>query len=727
MQAYFQINDTGQILQKSIDGFSDIFPGTGQQLAPVFTAPHFYSHLQNIMHTLVPGTIANLITTVQIAEKQEFLAECNVLISSLPAEQKRYTIILRSITPNTVQKAVQTLLDSADIGISMSDLSLPDMPLVYVNQGFEKITGYSANDVIGRNCRFLQDDHTDQIQLEIIRAAMKQGKSCTVTLRNRRKDGQIFMNSLKLLPVFDQNSAKITQYIGLQHDITEHSVLDAQHKLFTETLQRILLAKRLIVLYTDEHGKIMLASGALLEMLRLNPEEFIGSPVTTLFGADAELLHSLQEALEGNEIRLRKKFLGLHWDISLQPIYEGIYAGGCMIIAADITQELISQERVLHSEKKYKNLTELSSEPIFMAQISGKLAEVNPSFCSVSGYTQKELLLMSYSDLLFIETDHGNMPWLLDGKPSAVLERHELKLLNREGTIIPMRASVRMIDTDIFICTLQDITLEIQNRMRIERLIQNLVETNETIRLQMDEKSRYAESLEKTSQLRNEFISHVSHELRTPLASILGFSQTLLSDPRIEPALRDKFIQIIFEEGNKLARMVEDLLDFSRIERGKAKLDLMQVEMTAFCADIVKPYQQLCKEKMVEFILDFPQTSVFANCDMNKMRRVLQSILDNAVKFTPSEGRIYFKLLASMECLEFIIQDSGPGIPDPEKEALFNVFQTGSSVNEEDKGTGLGLAIARGLARLHQGEILISDPELGTGAVFTVKIPIDLA
>jgi PAS domain S-box-containing protein len=120
-------------------------------------------------------------------------------------------------------------IESTSCGVVISDFTQKDNPLIYVNAGFENMTGYSRDEVIGKNCRFLQGDYTDQPQLDIIRHALKSGKDCKVILRNFRKDGTMFYNELCLSPVHDENG-KVTNYIGVQTDVTEReiSLLESQ-------------------------------------------------------------------------------------------------------------------------------------------------------------------------------------------------------------------------------------------------------------------------------------------------------------------------------------------------------------------------------------------------------------------------------------------------------------------------------------------------------------------
>ncbi len=118
-------------------------------------------------------------------------------------------------------------------GLAISDPNLPDNPLIFVNQGFETITGYKAEEVIGKNCRFLQGDASDPVASKTIKDSIREGKSCVVELLNYKKDGSLFWNRLSLSPIKDE-SGKITHFVGIQSDITKSKKLELTLAALTE-------------------------------------------------------------------------------------------------------------------------------------------------------------------------------------------------------------------------------------------------------------------------------------------------------------------------------------------------------------------------------------------------------------------------------------------------------------------------------------------------------------
>jgi PAS domain S-box-containing protein len=128
-------------------------------------------------------------------------------------------------------------LDYASEGITIADFRLDDMPLIYVNKGFERLTGYSEEEVVGKNCRFLQGKETQQAELDLLRAALKEGTQCSVLLKNYKKDGTLFYNQLNVAPIIDKEG-NLTHYVGVQSDVTDIVLREKQLNKLNEELKK---------------------------------------------------------------------------------------------------------------------------------------------------------------------------------------------------------------------------------------------------------------------------------------------------------------------------------------------------------------------------------------------------------------------------------------------------------------------------------------------------------
>lgn len=140
--------------------------------------------------------------------------------------------------PGLIPQVLSKILDSCVNGVTLADPDLPDMPIVYANQAFEKITGYRQDEVVGQNCRFLQGDDREQEARFNLRAAIDNCQPIEVTLKNYKKNGELFYNHLALTPLFDQNG-KLIYYLGVQYDVTRQVEAEKEIDRLSETLETI--------------------------------------------------------------------------------------------------------------------------------------------------------------------------------------------------------------------------------------------------------------------------------------------------------------------------------------------------------------------------------------------------------------------------------------------------------------------------------------------------------
>ncbi|MCB9833465.1 MAG: GAF domain-containing protein [Planctomycetes bacterium] len=234
------------------------------------------------------------------------------------------------------------------------------------------------------------------------------------------------------------------------------------------------------------------------------------------------------------------------------------------------------------------------------------------------------------------------------------------------------------------------------------------------------------EEAERANEAKSQFLGRVSHELRTPLHGIISFARVGIQ--KIDRADRDRllgYFQQILESAGELLPMIDDLLDFARIEAGKVDYEFEAQDLVLLLRDIAaKQAAHLAEKGLTLEILvadDFPALVVF---DRKHMRQLLLNLLGNATKFSPPNERIEVRLAATTaDEIEVLVADRGPGIPDDELATIFDSFAQSSVTRGKVEGAGLGLAIARAVALDHGGSIQVENQPQG-GAVFRVRLPI---
>ena len=229
--------------------------------------------------------------------------------------------------------------------------------------------------------------------------------------------------------------------------------------------------------------------------------------------------------------------------------------------------------------------------------------------------------------------------------------------------------------------------------------------------------------ISQSERMQSEFMSSVSHELRTPLTAISGWSETLLSagdSVKTEDAKRG--LNIILRESKRLTGMVEELLEFTRIQDGRFTLNITKCDIRAEFEDTVFMYgsrlhQEGIELEYLENDCDIPEIS----CDPARMRQVFLNILDNAAKHGGDGGRITAEILTEGEQVVIRIRDFGPGVPEEELPLVKKKFYKGSS---KARGSGIGLAVCEEIVTLHGGTLEIANAE-GGGAVVTIRLPME--
>jgi signal transduction histidine kinase len=227
-------------------------------------------------------------------------------------------------------------------------------------------------------------------------------------------------------------------------------------------------------------------------------------------------------------------------------------------------------------------------------------------------------------------------------------------------------------------------------------------------------------------RLRTNFVSDVSHELRTPLTAIKGFVETLQDGAADDLTARDRFLETIAVETERLIRLTNDLLLLTRADAGQLALHLTPTDLVTAVERAVAQLENRALEKQITLTIETPEFSTFVQADADRVHQVLVNLVDNAIKFTPSEGQVAVSFGRTGEQIACIITDTGPGIPVGEIPHLFERFYRGDPSRARAKGTsgaGLGLSIARAIVEAHGGQIWI-ESESGRGASITFTLPL---
>ncbi len=233
-----------------------------------------------------------------------------------------------------------------------------------------------------------------------------------------------------------------------------------------------------------------------------------------------------------------------------------------------------------------------------------------------------------------------------------------------------------------------------------------------------DSINHMAEALASTDAMKNEFISSVSHELRTPLTAIKGWAETMAYD--VDKETMQKGVRVIQNETERLTEMVEELLDFSRIQSGKFSLCREKMDLLAELGDAVLIYAEKANRENIRVIYNEPEMLPFVYGDRNRIRQVFINIIDNAIKYSNSGSTVAIGVDLVGNKIQVTVTDNGVGISAQDLPRVKTKF---FKANQTRRGSGIGLAVADEIITMHGGTLKI-DSELGVGTSVTITLPV---
>ncbi|MDD4910640.1 MAG: ATP-binding protein [Candidatus Omnitrophica bacterium] len=261
------------------------------------------------------------------------------------------------------------------------------------------------------------------------------------------------------------------------------------------------------------------------------------------------------------------------------------------------------------------------------------------------------------------------------------------------------------------------------------RLFDKTYQAQQTLEKKVEERTRELkkalEEIKGVNKRKSDFVSAVSHELRTPLTSIKGYASILLAERlgKIPKEVKER-LEKINKHSDELTRMVNDLLDVSRIESGRVELKMQPQGLKEITDSVIDLLQPQLKDKRILISLDIPRGLPNAMADRSQVERVFINLLGNAIKFTPESGRIAVRANVKNEFIQIDISDNGIGIPETSLPFIFDEFyRVDNEINQSLKGTGLGLSLVKYIVNAHKGDIWVKS-RLNEGTTFSFTLPI---
>lgn len=688
-----------------------------------------------------------------------------------------------------------------------------DAKVIYANPAWEKSTGYTLDEVTGRNPRFLNSGKTPKRVHKRMWQTLKRGQAFTTEeVIDRRKDGSFFQIQSTVFPLIRND--KPVYYFQIYQDITERKKSEEAKSL----LALIIKYSRDAIVGLSPSGIITTWNSAAAKLYGYTDKDMVGAPVSKLFplknGTNKEKkiferLKQSKKALFYETKRKHKNGKIIDVSISLSPIKNNDKLVGFSEIGRDVTHQKVAGQIIAEREKEYRCLFEKNPNPMWIYDMNTlKFLAVNYSAVKKYKYSKKEFLHMSIKD---IRPPHDVPVFLnhlkkLRSKKPKIEHLDDRIHMKKDGTRINVeitRSPITFQSKDAVLVLSLDITnrkkterklMESEERMRkiiewandpillIDEGTDRIIEANrkaseilgipkkkligmqhlkihprevwedhsQQMRSSVEKRSLTYETLIKTRKgvinaevssnvldidgkkliqniirditerkrvedMKTEFLSVASHELKTPITTLKLVTENLTKSANTEEA---RHLNIINKEIDRLTKLINELLDVSRVDTQRLYLNFEIIDLTSFVADVNKKLKLIYKDKRIVFV---KSNKIEAIADPYRIEQVLANLIGNACKHSGEDSPIYVSAKRQGKFALIRVNDNGIGI---DKEKQKHIFERFYQIKEHStNGFGLGLYISKKIVEEHKGKIWV-ESQKGKGSSFYFTLPL---
>jgi PAS domain S-box-containing protein len=375
----------------------------------------------------------------------------------------------------------------------------------------------------------------------------------------------------------------------------------------------------------------------------------------------------------------------------------------------------VERKRMDETQGRLAAIVESSNDAIISKDLDGIMQTWNPGAARLFGYSPAETIGRSVTMLIPPESVQEEVEILNRIRRGQHIEHYETVRIDKTG---------RRLDISLSISPVRDARGRIVGASKIARDITDQKQAQKAYEQLLAREQEARAEAETANRAKDDFLATLSHELRTPLNSILGWAQ-VLGGAQSDPAIVSRALDTIIRNAKQQARLIDDLLDLSRILGGRMRLNMQSVDVVASVSTAIESIRPAAVEKELELRTDFDAGAGPVRGDPERLQQVFWNLLTNAVKFSPLHGRIDVRVQRVRSKVTVTIRDTGIGIRPEMLPVIFERFrQADSSVTRAHGGMGLGLAIVRELVDMHGGQVEASSPGEGKGSTFSVRLPV---
>ena len=397
--------------------------------------------------------------------------------------------------------------------------------------------------------------------------------------------------------------------------------------------------------------------------------------------------------------------------------------------ASDLEEALLARNEAQKSVTQLAAIVEASDDAITRTAEDGTVVTWNSGAERLFGYTAQEIVGRPLALLVPQDRLHELKSVSERINAGAGVEDHKTRGLRKDGTEVDVSLTVSPIRGDSGVITgAAVIARDITHLKRQQGQLEGLLAKERVARADSEAAQKALaeqnERLRELDRLKDEFIALVSHELRTPLTSIHGYLELLLDGGAGDLSQdQERFLSVVERNSKRLMQLVGDLLFMAQVEAGKLALDLEEVQLRELVGECLEAARPIADDRGIELVAEVEETPSMLG-DRSRLSQVLDNLISNALKFTPSSGRVSVRISTAGDEVVVEVEDTGVGIPPGEQDRLFERFFLSSTASEQAiPGTGLGLTIAKAIVERHEGSIAIESTE-GVGTTVRVRLPV---
>jgi PAS domain S-box-containing protein len=609
------------------------------------------------------------------------------------------------------------------------------------NRGAARILGYDEHEVVGRHFSIFYgpDDLAAEKPRRELGDALRDGRVEDEGWRIRKDGSRFWANTV--ITLLRDESGIIHGFAKVTRDMTAQREADEELRQNTEIFQLLVSSVRDYAIFMlDPEGNITTWNAGAKRIKQYEPHEIIGRHFSTFYlaedvraGKPARWLRIAREqgSVEDEGWRVRKDGTRFWAHVVITAVYDAHgELRGYAKVTHDVSDRRAAEEQLRQNSEVFQLLvSSVRDYAIFMLDPEGNIATWNSGAKAIKQYEPHEIIGRHFSTF-YPEED------LRAGKPAR-----ELEIAKRDGSVEDEGWRVRKDGSrfwaNVVITAVYDrhgelrgfakVTRDITERKQAEETQRALLEQREA-RLQAEEERRRAEDSYRVAQEANrakdEFLMTLSHELRTPMTAILGWSRMLPTMDPAEPMFQEA-IESIAGGAQLQARLIDDILDVSRIVSGKLRLMPETVEVARLIRNAVDAVAPTADAKEILITNALAPDLGMIVADATRIQQVIWNLLSNAVKFTPKHGAVNVSARRTASHLQISVRDTGEGIDPRFLPHIFEPFrQAESPQTRVHGGLGLGLSIVRYIAEAHGGRVSAESEGRGKGSTFTVTLPV---